>query len=1164
MSAPQLHSIRDFKQLVRYLEDELGWPLDGYAMEDITFEYEPSELGLDAKSAVRIKEIKQLRPLTGSQPWGIFFVNFEKKNLPVVVMRKLLRALVFKKRASANKSDQQAWQAHDLLFISAYGEETDRSITFAHFVENPGNDLAELRVLGWDDDDTPLHMDYVSGMLKKKLQWDDKLTTDPEVWRKQWSEAFVLRHRFVITKSDELAAALAALARNIRNRICTILKSEDGFGEMRKLQNAFRTGLIHDLDDDGFADMFAQTVTYGLFSLACRRTVPGEGTAFVKDDLQHYFTSPFLKEMLGVFLGLKSRKGSIDFDELGVSDVTDLLTSPDTHMDVVLADFNNKTRGEDPVIHFYEHFLAAYNKKLKIQRGVFYTPQPVVGYIVRSVHELLQTEFGLEHGLADTTTWGEMISRSVGVSPTSSLKLPPLTDEPGETRTISPDEPFVQILDPATGTATFLVEVIDVIHKHLKERWRLADSEKLPGGSSHFKSFPNYWNYYVPNHLLPRLHAYELMMAPYAIAHMKIGLKLAETGYRFATEERARIYLTNALEPWQKQLPLIGFDALAHEAAAVNEVKRHKRFTVVIGNPPYSGLSSNMSESALRIVDAYRIIDGEALNERKLWIQDDYVKFFRKTQTIIESAGYGVVGLITNHGYLNNPTFRGMRQSLLTTFPQLYLLDLHGNSGKKEKSPDGSDDKNVFDIKQGVAVCLAARVDGKVVRKHEDLWGERDVKYNFLDHSTVGGGSFASLSPESPYYVFGTQDSDIRDEYKNWLSLWDCFGTYGTGVVTARDALTTNLTKDQLLENLREFVALNEENARERFDLGKDARDWKVTSAQADLRANPPSEDKCVRIQYRPFDVRWTHFTGNSRGIYASPCRSTMSLMLNGDNLGLISARSNASSANDHFFVTRFISEAKCGESSRQSALFPLFLIKNNNSKTGELAFGDSKSSNLSREITLALSKELKSSSLTPEDIFHFIYAVFHSPGYRSRYAEFLKIDFPRLPLTGNLELFRALSQLGGELVALHLLEFKEEEHSCSSKSTGNDRSVVAPHFIGSSKLVTKPGWTPDQCGTVWLDSGGKKAETTPGNSGFQGVPEAVWNFHIGGYQVCHKWLKDRKGRTLTAEDIAHYQKIVIALSETIRLMAEIDQVIDHHGGWPGAFASNDEETKSK
>ena len=613
----RLRAIKTFSQLIDFLRDELDWPIDqGHDEDDLTFDWS-DDLGLKDAERVSIKEIKQLRPLETGQPWGIFFVNFEKKQLPIVILRRILNALVLKKRTNANRAQQAAWQQRDLLFISAYGQENERQLTFAHFSE-PASELdaskATLRVLGWDDDDTSLKLDYVADMLKAKLTWP-RDTTDIKAWRQGWSQAFELRHRQVIDTAKDLASRLAELAKRIRNRMLLVLPRESEQGDLRKLLRGFQAALIHDLDEAQFADMYAQTITYGLFSAAVSRTVPGAGTVVVQSNVVDMVpvTNPFLREMLQSFLKAGGRRGKLDFDELGIQEVVDLLNDPRTKMDAVLRDFGNRTRGEDPVIHFYEEFLKAYDKKLKVQRGVFYTPQPVVSYIVRSVHELLQTEFGLVDGLADTTTWGEMLKRHPG------LKLPPLTDEPGETRTISPDEPFVQILDPATGTATFLVEVIEVIFRTLKAKWklqRLTDAQQSAA-----------WNDYVPKHLLPRLHAYELMMAPYAIAHMKIGLKLAESGYRFCTDERARIYLTNALEPWVKQLPLIGFDALAHEAAAVNEIKRHKRFTVVVGNPPYSGISSNMSEAAQRMVDAYRIVDGAALNERKLWLQDDYVKF---------------------------------------------------------------------------------------------------------------------------------------------------------------------------------------------------------------------------------------------------------------------------------------------------------------------------------------------------------------------------------------------------------------------------------------------------------------------------------------------------------------------------------------------------------
>jgi hypothetical protein len=974
----RLRGIKTLPQLAAYLRDELDWPIESDDTDAITFDYSPGELGLDEKSAVNIREIKQLRPLAGNQPWGIFFVNFEKKRLPVVAMRRILRALVFKKRASANKAERQAWHPHDLLFISAYGEESDRAITFAHFVDRPDMALAELRVLGWDDDDTPLHADYVVQTLQEKLRWDSKVAANPKLWRDQWASAFLIRHGHVIRTSEELAEALAVLARCLRGRIRTILRMEAGDGQIRTLQRAFQIGLIHDLDDDGFADMFAQTVTYGLFSVSVRRTFPGIGTAVTKDDVPNLiFTSPFLKDMLGVFLGIKSYKGRIDFDELGVSDVTDLLTSPDTHMEVVLADFNNKTRGEDPVIHFYEHFLTAYNKELKVQRGVFYTPQPVVSYIVRSVHELLQTEFGLADGLADTTTWGEMIKRN------PSLQLPPLTDEiketltlkPSEIPTISPEEPFVQILDPATGTATFLVEVIDVIHRTLAAKWRqqrLTDAQQLAA-----------WNDYVPKHLLPRLHAYELMMAPYAIAHMKIGLKLAETGYRFGTEERARIYLTNALEPKVKQLPQIGFDALANEAAAVNEVKWKKRFTVVIGNPPYSGISSNMTEDAQRIVDAYKIVDGAALNERKLWLQDDYVKFIRKAQTIIDSTNIGVFGFITNHGYLSNPTFRGMRQSLMETYPQLRVLDLHGNANKKEQAPDGSEDKNVFDIRQGVAICLATRGGAGSGVAHAELWGPRESKYAWLIKHRETNTEFAPLTPDSPFYFFEPQNTDCRAEYDAGWKISDAMPANCAGFITARDHFVVALDKETLLERIGDFANMKFSDAqiRGRYFEGcgsakypdGDSRGWKVPEARRLVAGDKKWRERVRTCLYRPFDSRPIYWAD---WMVDWPRPEVMRHMFAEHALALSTSRSVEIGSFEHVFCTRLPLGHHTVSLKEVNYMFPLWLLPDED----DLLSPSQRHPNLSPKFLRSLAEKLGlkqtaahslPAGLTPEDIFH-------------------------------------------------------------------------------------------------------------------------------------------------------------------------------------------------
>jgi hypothetical protein len=1133
-----------FEQFISYLRDELNWPINRDSFEeidDLFFDFSPEELGIDAKNAPKIKEIKRLRPLSSSQPWGIFFVKFERKRLPVMALRCILAKVAKKNRASANKADRAAWAANDLLFVSNYGEDNAQQISLAHFSEAEGsNDLPVLKVIGWDESDAELHRRHTENTLSDKLAWPSD-PDDLNRWREQWSSAFTLRHREVITTAEDLAQRLAALANNIRESVKQALAIESSKGPITQLMNAFKDALIHDLDADGFADTYAQTIAYGL--LSARMVDPSKKTA--DDMLGNLRTSPFLKEMLETFLSVGGRKGKagksgIDFDVLGIRDVTELLDR--ANMEAVLRNFGDRNRREDPVMHFFEGFLQAYDKKIRQDRGVFYTPQPVVSYIVRSVHELLQSEFHLEDGLADTTTWGEMIKKH------PSFKLPPLTDEENCKETINPDEPFVQILDPATGTATFLVEAIAVIHRTLVDKWtkqRLSE-----------KAQKTAWNEYVPKHLLPRLHAYELMMAPYAIAHMKVGLKLIETGFdaweTLGPNDRARIYLTNALEPWVKQLPLIGFDALAHEAAAVNEIKRHKRFTVVIGNPPYAGLSANLTEQARQLVSRFKFIDGARINERGALqleknLQDDYIKFLAFAEDRLKDSATGICGMICNHGFIDNPTLRGVRWSLLSSFRRIWTLDLHGNVNRGERTPDGADDQNVFDIKDaGVAIFLGVKGHREVATDNRisksDLWGDREAnKYPFLRTNTCSSHPWESVASEPEFFLFRTLARDGAVEYNTWPKVTEVFPLHSIGMITARDSYVMDFTVEPIVERAKAFRDSRLDDEATCRALGIPIKKgWNITRARERIR---PVKDLAAHVRpvlYRPFDVRPVFYHESLIWGMAWP---VMQHMIGGKNLALITSRMTKGETFQHLLVSNTLSEVilLSSKTSNNAFAFPLHLRSN----SADLQFGARTNlapqflSSLANGLGLARDKTTGlPAGLTPEDIFHYVYAVFHSPGYRSRYAEFLKIDFPRLPLTGNLELFRALARLGGELTALHLLE---------SPKLNKPRTK----FIGNSREVEKVGWADD---TVWINAGGKKAATTAGTSGFQGVPEAVWNFHIGGYQVCEKWLKDRKGRTLTDEDIAHYHKIVIALSETIRLMAEIDQVINKHGGWPGAF----------
>jgi len=1155
MSAPALREIQSFSDLLVYLEEKLDWPLQGYSLEDAAYSYEPAELGLKEKDAAHIKTIYQLRPLASGQPWGIFFVEFENKKLPVVVLRRILSHLVIRKRASASKAAAPAWHAEDLLFITAFGEDgTDaREIAFAHFHQPIGSrDLPVLRVLGWDGADTPLKLDYVARVLHDQLIWPSD-ETDYPAWQQNWRAAFRQGVGQTIKTTKELAAALAGLAKGIRENALAILDRETEDGPLQKELAGFKSALIHDLSEEGFADMYAQTITYGLFTAANSRTVDDEcataeeRTAVAASDLAAMVpnTNPFLRETLERFLAIGGRRGLLNFDELGINDVVDLLNNPKTDLAAIRRDFNNRGQGEDPVIHFYESFLAAYNKKLKFQRGVFYTPRPVVSYIVRNVHELLQTEFGLEDGLASTITWGEMASlhpspaSGRGAGGEGEFKIPEGT---------SPDSPFVVILDPATGTATFLVEVISVIYRTLMDKWKkqgMNESQRLEA-----------WNDYVPKHLLPRLYGYELMMAPYAIAHMKIGLKLHETGYRFGSEERVRVYLTNALEPAhevQPQLEALA-PALAHEAQAVANVKRDVRFTVIVGNPPYSGHSANnqVHEIVDRVHDYKRGYPDLQKPGQGKWLQNDYVKFIRLAEMRIGESGLGILGFITDHSYLDNPTFKGMRRHLLTSFSKVRIADLHGNSKKREKTPEGGKDESVFDITQGTAIGLFSRLaDGKNDTRYADVWGVREAKYRHLVEAGLDDLQWSELTPGDPFHLFRPQDASTQDEYNAGWPLPRIFAPNGDpapGIVTTHDELAISWGRKEAIAKVEELLRTESETeARQHWQLCTQSQ-WNYERAKRELQ-DGEWKKQVIPILYRPFDKRVTVFNSN---IAVHRRERLMQHVLDHSNLLLISTRQQSGHAViwSNAFVTNSVFESS-SISNRTKEInygFPIWLygkperidlfeddlISNQQSRSPNLKIDFIHAMQLALGLSVPdWQPESQVAKLNADSVFCYIYTVLNSPTYRSRYHDFLRIDFPRIPLPGGLPLFQVLAVLGGELVALHLLESPKVNDFITRFEGKGDNSIP-------KKPIYKDG-------AVWINASQR----------FEGVPEAVWSFHIGGYQVCEKWLKDRKGRTLSPDDIAHYQKVVVALNETIRLMAEIDRVIETHGGWPGAFQAS-------
>ena len=1127
-----LASIKRFDQLIAYLRREMGWPIDGDDFEELTFEYTPEELGIDTKNAAKIQEIKRLRPLVPNQPWGIFFVKFEPKKLPVVALRRILSQVALKKRASANSAERTAWAKDDLLFVSNYGVGDERQISFAHFsTPTNGHDLPTLKVLGWNNRNTALHLDAVATELTEHLSWP-KNDSDASAWREQWRAAFTLRDREVITTSRELSVRLAKLARDIRDRIKAALAIETERGPLNKLMKAFRAALVHDLDTDGFADMYAQTIAYGL--LSARIADPHKKT--VDDFASHMRTNPLLRDLMEMFLKVGGRHNEpgaegIDFDELGVAEVVELLDN--ANMEAVVRDFGDRNPREDPVIHFYELFLKEYDAEKRMQRGVFYTPRPIVSYIVRSVHTLLRSEFELKDGLADTATWGEMAERREGLS---------IPDA------ISPDQGFVQILDPATGTGTFLVEAIDLIHKTLVAKWKAQGHGE--------KKIDAFWNEYVPKHLLPRLHGYELLMAPYAIAHLKIGLKLYETGYRFGSNQRAQVYLTNALETAQ-DFSQGAFDfaipALAHEARAVNKVKGDQRFTVVIGNPPYSGHSANKGEWIASLIDDYKKSFPELRKPGQAkWLSDDYVKFIRLAQWQIERTGEGVLGFITNHSYLDNPTFRGMRQSLRKDFTEIRLLDLHGNSKKKERAPGGGKDENVFDIQQGVAIGLfvqCAVKDEVASVAHADLWGKRDTstdgKYDWLAARDVESTGWAPLSPRSPLHLFDLRDETLSDEYEAAWPIPKIFSPSGDpapGIVTTHDQFAISWTRKEAASKVeRLLTTTSEEEARSIWRLCSQNQ-WQYDRAKREL-ADGSWRGRIEPVLYRPFDIRATVF---DRNVAVHRRERVMRHMLAGENLGIVTTRQ--CQRNWSAIVSNTIIAHKALAAYDINSLFPLYFYA-----TATPAHGAAgRAPNLDSKFVLAFGSALDldftpdgtgdlGTTFGPEDVFHYLYTVLYSPEYRRRYADFLKSDFPRVPLPGDRALFADLIRLGARLVSLHLME--AEGAQAMFPDTGSNQ-------VDKVRYAPPTGGLP---GRVWINR----------EQYFESVEPKIWASTIGGYRPAEKWLKDRKGRTLSEEDIDHYRKIIAALDETRRLMAEIDEIIEQHGGWPGAFRTKKTEGRS-
>lgn len=862
-----------------------------------------------------------------------------------------------------------------------------------------------------------------------------------------------------IGSSQQLALALAARSRLLRDYLGEeLVRQEREHREARLygLYQVFRDQVFHELSLKEFADAFAQMLAYGLF-LAKLNAAAGEVT--LHNARQHVPGSFRLIRELVDFLGVldQNEYREVRWVVEEVLSIVNGLNLPAIREDLSFRHRKAISRNvraadeeehrlfeRDPFIYFYEHYLKAYDPEMREGRGVYYTPPPVVNFIIRAVDDILKATFGIHDGLADNGK--------------------------------------VTLLDFACGTGTFLLEVFERIFDNI-------------GGPESGKA-----DKVVREHILTHLFGFEYLIAPYTIAHLKLSQYLLDRGHPLHDHERLQVFLTNTLEPIEPQRNLL-LPAVTAEVEAAQRVK-DREILVITGNPPYSGHSKNKGRWITAAINAYKRVDGEPLGERNpKWLNDDYVKFIRFAQMKMDAVPEGIVAVITNHSWLDNPTFRGMRQSLMQTFQEIYVLDLHGSTKRRERAPDGSDDDNVFDIQQGVAISIFVKKPGlDTAIWRADIWGKRLAKYRALADGSLKSVDWEQLQPASPFYLFAAQDRQLREEYDAGWRLVDMMRVNVLGFQTHRDNIAISFDPQEMIEKGREL-----EN--DRISLDDFASRYRVSKSWVALARQEFGEaatHTISRVRYRPFDDRWTYYEGlfNDR-----PRAELVDHVIGRSNLVLGVGRAGVAVPERPWELVTIADTAVDANIFRRGgvSLSPLYLFDESHPRE-----------NLSPSLRSFIDARYED-HYTPEEILGYIYAVLHAPTYRSRYSEFLRIDFPRIRFPDSSDDFDTLSKLGWALVQAHLL--RQVPHRGLAGYQGKGDHAV--DFIRYAPAEQE----------VWINK----------TQSFRPVPQHVWDFHIGGYQVLDKYLKSRKGRTLSLNEIDHVARVADSLAFTIEQMARID-----------------------
>ena len=950
---------------------------------------------------------------------------------------------------------------------------------------------------------------FENGELMAQIQIADikngKIVAIPEHFEKftNLMADFANRITQAIKSPAKLAELMAGKARLLQNILKEALDADIKQGsdtELIQQLSTFRTMLIHDLQPQDFADLYAQTLAYGMFASRYHDKTLND---FDRDEAARLIpkSNPLLRHLFQSIAGY-------DIDKR-IRPTVDNLAEIFSHADVksILSGYGKSTQQTDPIVHFYETFLSKYDAKLRKARGVWYTPAPVVKFIVRAADDILKTKFNLTNGLADTSKTTVEVEMQ-GTSVTRGRHQ-------GNAIFAKQQVHKVQILDPATGTGTFLAEVV----QHLYD--------------TRFKKMQGVWPSYVENHLIPRLNGFELLMASYAMAHLKLDMLLSETGCNAKRENRFRIFLTNSLEEYHPDTNTLFSKWLSDESKEANTVKKDTPVMVVMGNPPYSGVSTNKSEWITNLINDYKYIDGKHFNERKHWLNDDYVKFIRFGQHFVDKNNQGVLAFINNHSFLDNPTFRGMRWSLLKSFDEIYIIDLHGNSLKKEICPDGSKDTNVFDIQAGVSINIFVKTGKKKNNSlakvfHTEIWGERAVKYSKLSNASLADFSFNELKYNAPYYFFVPKDDTGRECYELGFKVNEMFPNNKTGIVTGIDSLSIFQTKEELKHTIERILSIKNP-----FDQYK-IQDTRRTTKECRIEDLRNSYNKgIIPINYRPFDIQFTlPFEKNEHWIN-SPRIKIMQHFLKGENVGLTLCKQfKTGEKYAHVFISNKIMESSyvSNKTSEITSVFPLYLYPDDGTqRIPNLNTDEIKLFAQSLNLPFVAEKQNDQQSFAPIDILDYIYAVLHSPNYRKKYQEFLKIDFPRVPYP-TIKTFWQLAAIGAQIRSLHLMESELLNDLDTTYPQSGDNIItrkLTKTNIGYQPTTTKQG-------KVWIND----------TQYFDNVPLLAWEFYIGGYQPAQKWLKDRHNTELSFTDILHYQKIIKSLTQTHHLMHTIDNTL--------------------